>query len=64
METILKDIETALGYTDDPRHTFTITNSKTSLAIATKIEMSAHAFCAAILELVPFKKEDMEKSMT
>uniref|UniRef100_A0A915JNA5 Uncharacterized protein n=1 Tax=Romanomermis culicivorax TaxID=13658 RepID=A0A915JNA5_ROMCU len=53
---LLYQIERALGYYDDPRYEFTIGEEK--------VKLSAHAFCAAIIEVIPFTSKELRDSVT
>uniref|UniRef100_A0A915IUW6 Uncharacterized protein n=1 Tax=Romanomermis culicivorax TaxID=13658 RepID=A0A915IUW6_ROMCU len=55
---ILKDIDDAFGYEQDHKITVT-TKNKYDKNVPKTIQMSYQAFCAAVVEMIPMKLDDL-----
>uniref|UniRef100_A0A915KD48 Uncharacterized protein n=1 Tax=Romanomermis culicivorax TaxID=13658 RepID=A0A915KD48_ROMCU len=62
--TILKKIDTALGYRDDPEIVVNITNKFPYQPAMEVVKLSAHSFCAAIIEMIPFRPDEIKSHLT
>uniref|UniRef100_A0A915HYG6 Uncharacterized protein n=1 Tax=Romanomermis culicivorax TaxID=13658 RepID=A0A915HYG6_ROMCU len=61
---ILKDIEVALGYENSPnKRDFKGIDDKFDAQAGDPIHLSPHAFCAAIVEMIPFKQATIRENL-
>uniref|UniRef100_A0A915HMG0 Uncharacterized protein n=1 Tax=Romanomermis culicivorax TaxID=13658 RepID=A0A915HMG0_ROMCU len=62
IQQILLNIEAALGYGDGQKREFTIKNPWNQPAGPVKVNLSVNAFCRAMLEMIPFSRQDLRNA--
>uniref|UniRef100_A0A915JMC5 Uncharacterized protein n=1 Tax=Romanomermis culicivorax TaxID=13658 RepID=A0A915JMC5_ROMCU len=56
--------ETSLGYQDDPTILVNITSRKSHQPALETVNLSVHAFCAALVEIIPFSKDEIRRGLS
>uniref|UniRef100_A0A915IW31 Uncharacterized protein n=1 Tax=Romanomermis culicivorax TaxID=13658 RepID=A0A915IW31_ROMCU len=54
--------QAALGYGDGEKREFTIKNPWNQPAGSVKVNLSVNAFCRAMLEMIPFSRQDLRNA--
>uniref|UniRef100_A0A915JN14 Uncharacterized protein n=1 Tax=Romanomermis culicivorax TaxID=13658 RepID=A0A915JN14_ROMCU len=54
----------SLGYQDDPTILVNITSLKPYQPALETVKLSVHAFCAALVEIIPFSRDEIRRGLS